>query len=177
MICHTVSCLIFSLLLIALALWMYDHAFIMKNYSCILKGRWHTWLRLTQLKYLIKLSPYQSWQSTPLPDHAGSIPGSTAAKSRRNSPSESRVFKMAAFRISLISCQLPRCTLIYYIYNLTVWSSWYTMQFFLQLATQFYCQETSIWLAYFAMHPHALYQFTLSNTRGFYLCMGEPCIS
>ena len=28
-----------SLLLIALALWMYDHAFIMKNYSCILKGR------------------------------------------------------------------------------------------------------------------------------------------
>ena len=31
-----VSCLIFSLLLIALAVWMYDYAFIMKNYSCIL---------------------------------------------------------------------------------------------------------------------------------------------
>ena len=42
-----------DMLLIALALWMYDHAFIMKHYSCILKGRWHTWLRLAQLKYLM----------------------------------------------------------------------------------------------------------------------------
>ena len=38
-----------------------DRAFIMKNYSCILKGRWHTWLRLTQLKYSM---------STPLPELA-----------------------------------------------------------------------------------------------------------
>ena len=72
MICHTVSCMIFSLLLIALGLWMYDHAFIMENDSCILKSRWHTWLRLTQLKYLMSNLP--PGRALPLPDHARSIP-------------------------------------------------------------------------------------------------------
>ena len=30
---------IYSLLLIALAFWMYNHVFFMKNYSCILKDK------------------------------------------------------------------------------------------------------------------------------------------
>ena len=77
-----VSCMIFSLLLIVLALRMYNHVFIMKNYACILKGRWHTWLRLTQFKYLMNNPPTRAGRTPPLPDHAGSTPALNIYKIR-----------------------------------------------------------------------------------------------
>ena len=59
-----VSC-IFLLLLIALTLWMYNHAFIMKNYSCILKDRWHTWLNTNTTQILDKYPPTRADRAPP----------------------------------------------------------------------------------------------------------------
>ena len=72
MICHTLSCLIFSLLLIfkiALAFWMYDHVFIMNKYSCILKGRVTHMTKTNTTQVLNKYPSTRDGRAPPPPIH------------------------------------------------------------------------------------------------------------
>ena len=63
--------IMFGIFIVALALWIHDHALTVKNYSCILNGEWYTSLRLTQLTHLayshLKLAEHTPPPSPPLP--------------------------------------------------------------------------------------------------------------